>query len=821
MKKNAKRLLCSLMCLIILALCGATQVYSVEGADGPTGADSGKLSEEDIPEMLRGIIDIDTCKHIARDYEAEQNEPLSNVIYYNADGSKTMYIMEDPIRYIDANGQIKDKSIKITEKETQYVVEQNDPVLILNKNILEGVVVQSGSFAIKMTPEYVQNRDLDKVHFDAENNTVEYSCRNELIKTKYTPLHNGVKEDIIVSNIDAGNTFSFVIETDGLELRQNELEQTVLFDGEKEVARFGDIVVYDNDGKQRTFLPTVETVEVNTKYRFVIEIDTEYFYDTETAFPLTIDPTITLCSGFSGIEHAMLYENYGNQTNVCVYLNETRHFLGYNVNYGKGRELIRFPGIYNSIEFASSVGLPRITYYQYYVPTQVYTREVKAYSYNNTWHPFYVTYNNATFNHSTSIVRSATLLSASGTAPVKSVLDLTEFAQKWKADSIDGAKGLLLMNDDETNANQCVAFMGNEVVNTQFYYYAPYVVMDYSPITYRFRNAGYTVNGSATYLSVNNGRDMLGMNIYATTTLSHYGAQDFKLVYDTDYYAYRLKPLCSMNGRSRCVDIKRINYSIVSGCEVKLHNDYDLDGDPGNSNLRICQLFVFQRLADNKYKILVKENQNLCLAVVSGGDVKVATVSSNSANQEWYFEYTDSNSQEAYYSNMNLLYPFVEDPSYRVSYGFARRNSSDGVKMHKGIDISTVYNTDLTPNLYSPFKGKIAAIYDNHPELGNAIAVEATEDFNNIYKSGDKLIIIFMHMSVLANYSVGNNVDAGAYLGKVGNTGDSNGYHLHYGVSIGGTYISGGEQRVHLNENVVINPLMFYPNVIFTFVGES
>ena len=802
-------LLCFIMILSICPIVAKTLDNQVEQT---------AFSENDIPELMRGIIDVDNCKHIRRDYEAEQNEPLSNVIYYNADGSKTMYIMEDPIRYIDANGQIKDKSIKITEKETQYVVEQNDPVLILNKNILEGVVVQSGSFAIKMTPEYVQNRDLDKVHFDAENNTVEYSCRNELIKTKYTPLHNGVKEDIIVSNIDAGNTFSFIIETGGLEMRQNELLQTALFDGENEIACFDSIVVYDNTGKQSTFIPEIETIIEGHEYRFVIVVDPEYFYDAETAFPLTIDPTILYdCRGMIGIDHAMLYENYGNQTNVCAYLNDLCHYLGYNATRGVGRELIRFPGLYNSTEFTNSVGVPRITYYQYYNPTQVFSREVKAYVYNYNWGPDISTYNNTTFVYNDVIERSVTLFSAYNTnSAVKSVLDLTEFAQKWKSNVSSRAKGLLIKNSNETDASQCVEFVSNEIMNSQNYsYYMPYVTMDYSPITYRLKNAGYTVNGSATYLSVNNGRDKSGMNIYATTTLSYYGAQEFKLVYYPDQQAYKLKPLCSMNGRHRSVDIIKKNNQIISTCDVELYNNLE------NDNGYKCQLFRLQRLADNKYKILVNFDPTLCLTVVSGGNVELATVSNSNANQEWYLEYSDSNSQEAYYSNMNLLYPFVEDPSYRVSYGFARRNSSDGVKMHKGIDISTVYNTNHTPDLYSPFKGKIAAIYVNHPELGNAIAVEATEDYNNIYKSDDKLIIIFMHMSVLANYSVGNNVDAGAYLGKVGNTGDSNGYHLHYGVSIGGTYISNGEQRVYLNENVVINPLMFYPNVEFTFVGEN
>ena len=44
----------------------------------------------------------------------EQEHDLKTVIYQNKDGTKTAYTFSKPVKYVDSNGQIKDKSKKIT-----------------------------------------------------------------------------------------------------------------------------------------------------------------------------------------------------------------------------------------------------------------------------------------------------------------------------------------------------------------------------------------------------------------------------------------------------------------------------------------------------------------------------------------------------------------------------------------------------------------------------------------------------------------------------------------------------------------------------------
>lgn len=58
-----------------------------------------------------------------------------------------------------------------------------------------------------------------------------------------------------------------------------------------------------------------------------------------------------------------------------------------------------------------------------------------------------------------------------------------------------------------------------------------------------------------------------------------------------------------------------------------------------------------------------------------------------------------------------------------------------------------------------------------------------------IVSHGNGMTTIYAHMSRVA-VSVGTTVSAGTVIGYVGATGNSTGYHLHYGVSVNGTWVN-------------------------------
>lgn len=132
---------------------------------------------------------------------------------------------------------------------------------------------------------------------------------------------------------------------------------------------------------------------------------------------------------------------------------------------------------------------------------------------------------------------------------------------------------------------------------------------------------------------------------------------------------------------------------------------------------------------------------------------------------------------------------YVEPPSYtggaftwpcpssrRVTSEYGNRLSpTEGASSsHKGIDIGASYGADIV----AAADGEV--IYSGYSSAaGNHV----------IISHGNGLCTVYMHASSL-NVSVGDAVSAGQSIAKVGSTGISTGNHLHFGVSVNGSYVS-------------------------------
>ena len=108
-------------------------------------------------------------------------------------------------------------------------------------------------------------------------------------------------------------------------------------------------------------------------------------------------------------------------------------------------------------------------------------------------------------------------------------------------------------------------------------------------------------------------------------------------------------------------------------------------------------------------------------------------------------------------------------------YGLVRKRV-DG-KMHKGIDIANKIGTPI----YTPGAALIIQatdIYKNNPKWGKVVVIET--------KGGVRTV--FAHLD---GYSVtkGQTIKAGTQIGKMGNTGESTGPHVHIGTLVDGQYV--------------------------------
>ena len=114
--------------------------------------------------------------------------------------------------------------------------------------------------------------------------------------------------------------------------------------------------------------------------------------------------------------------------------------------------------------------------------------------------------------------------------------------------------------------------------------------------------------------------------------------------------------------------------------------------------------------------------------------------------------------------------------SYTLTSAFGMRNHpiTGEYKMHNGIDMAAPANTPI----YAAKGGQISvAAYSS--SAGNYVQIDHGDGYRSVY----------MHMT---SYTVGAGqyVAQGQLIGYVGNTGASKGNHLHFGISLNGSYVN-------------------------------
>ncbi|MBQ2933732.1 MAG: peptidoglycan DD-metalloendopeptidase family protein [Clostridia bacterium] len=151
---------------------------------------------------------------------------------------------------------------------------------------------------------------------------------------------------------------------------------------------------------------------------------------------------------------------------------------------------------------------------------------------------------------------------------------------------------------------------------------------------YRIKNVA-----SGKYMNVDYGIDANGTNIYQWTGDGS-TEQKFKVVYSSSTDSYMFYAMCSSNGTNRVVDVTRGSAPLTSGQNIKLYNPTD----PTSQEIKIVSL------GSNKYKLVMRANQNLAITsygtsngsasgttATSAGNIFISTYT-GSTNQQWQFE---------------------------------------------------------------------------------------------------------------------------------------------------------------------------------------
>ncbi|MCK0130091.1 M23 family metallopeptidase [Flavobacteriaceae bacterium F08102] len=183
----------------------------------------------------------------------------------------------------------------------------------------------------------------------------------------------------------------------------------------------------------------------------------------------------------------------------------------------------------------------------------------------------------------------------------------------------------------------------------------------------------------------------------------------------------------------------------------------------------------------NRYKSLENfENSEMIIDVTRNMDILSKQLYIQSKSLDEIIELAED--KEELLASMPAIQPVRKEDLTRMASGFGWRSDpfTKARKMHKGMDFSAPIGTPV----YATGNGKVVRA-DNHASgYGNHVRID----------HGFGYLTLYAHLSKF-NVKRGQKVKRGDLIGFVGNTGRSQGPHLHY--------------EVHKN-GVAINPINFY-----------
>ncbi|MBR3751142.1 MAG: hypothetical protein IKK58_05155, partial [Clostridia bacterium] len=196
------------------------------------------LPDSDIPETLTRS-QLEAHGAVAR-LRAEEPDEFT-FVYLNEDGTRTSYSYGVAVKY-EENGEYVDKDNTIKDFNNEYGNTASDVELRFPKH-LNKISIKYKNHNIKIKP--VTDIPAGHINASVSGNTVTYpNAFGQGMDLRYSSTMSGMKEDIILQSYQGVNTFSFEVETAGLELKQSG-GQYVIADGDEVIFSFGDLEVTD------------------------------------------------------------------------------------------------------------------------------------------------------------------------------------------------------------------------------------------------------------------------------------------------------------------------------------------------------------------------------------------------------------------------------------------------------------------------------------------------------------------------------------------------------------------------------------------------
>ncbi len=427
-----------------------------------------------------------------------EEEDLHSYVFENADGTRTAYIMNEPVKYVDSTGAVREKNMALsagkisgnsvlaaTVNTNAFTVSATDYPTSFPSDLSQGVRFTYGEYTLNLRPETVNTAT---TALQAYGKMMYRNAFGSAAHLMYTPQLSGLKEDIALTHYTGLNTFSFLLDTDGL-IPAEDAGGWYLWDGtdpEMQV-RLGQVISYDAGGNFSVGTMTV-THQGGSTYRLTLTVDTAFL--ESATYPVTVDPSITVWAG-----------SYFEDTTILMSAVNGSHALDANVLY------VGYANILGNWQVARSIlrlnPLPADSLFMRLTASQINSCYICLYSTNSStltmnlyrpsnteWNESSVTWDSIVDLHK--VNQTPSELSDIGEKDI----NITAFVKQWKSGNWSMDEGVILAAANEPSNDKCKVFSSTESSAL------PYIKLNYIPGTYIVSNSQYVEIGGQQELSV-------------------------------------------------------------------------------------------------------------------------------------------------------------------------------------------------------------------------------------------------------------------------------------------------------------------------------
>ncbi len=395
------------------------------------------ITLENIPSYLVESVGLNTVseeKTPVSLYEKNKTE-LYSFTTVNADDTHTLYLFNEPIKYIDTDtNEIKfiDNTIipKLTLSEnvspleadfnmsasasispkpqfTGYTNTANSFSVNFPLSINQGVSLETAKGKITLSPSTasVSNASLTNTTFlGTTEQVVEYrDVFGSGTHLQYIPINNGFKENIVLDSYTGVNTFNFLINTGVFYPLYTEGEAIPFADPTTDDIAFilGQVdardsyVGEDTDG-HFTLYNSLSLTEIKSgKYLLTVTVDNDFLTSESTVYPVVIDPSVTIKN--TSFRDTSVYS--GKPTTQTFY-SSSYNIVGYHgSSYGTGIAYIQTKDL-TAFNYVDPDRVISATYKVYEGSGKTNSVTVGLYMTQATWQQDTITYNNKPANGS-------------------------------------------------------------------------------------------------------------------------------------------------------------------------------------------------------------------------------------------------------------------------------------------------------------------------------------------------------------------------------------------------------------------------------------